>query len=507
MADPLILEATDVCKRFRGVVALDSAGFTLGAGEVHALIGSNGCGKSTLCKIIAGSVEADSGEIRLDGHPVAFAGPAAAAESSIEMYYQDLSLIPAMTVAENIYLGHEPIGRGGLVDRSAMRSAAAAVIADFSKALGQGVKPDSPVSSLSADQRQIVEIMKVIARESRIIIFDEATAALDRNQVEVVFRCIRALKKKGRSVIFITHRMDEVFAIADRITVMRNGRAVSTSRTAVTPREAVVMAMVGDIKTAAVAGAKHRLGQVAVLTAKDLSAGKLSTISFSLHCGEILGLGGLQGQGQSDLLRALYGIIPLHSGCIKIGGSPFEAKGPTAAIRRSMAYVSGDRTTNGVIAIRPIFENLVLSLLSRDRRPIVARRRLEAVVRPIIEQLKLKFDSLESPVSSLSGGNQQKIVIARLLLTEPKILLLDDPTKGIDLGTKADLYAMMDDLCARGVSILLHSSDDEELLTVSDRVLVFNAGRIVAELAGEDRNEVALYRAAYLAEKESADYV
>ncbi len=495
------LEATNVRKRFGGVVALDGVEFTLGAGEVHALIGSNGSGKSTLCKIIAGAVDADAGEIVVDGHPVTFANPAAAAAAGIEMFYQELSLIPAMTVAENIYLGREPVGKGGVVDRAAMRKAAAAVIADFGKALGQGVEPDTLASALSADQRQIVEIMKVLARESRFVVFDEATAALDHDQVEVVFRYIRALKEQGHSIVFISHRMDEVFAIADRITVMRNGHTVSTSATAETTRDAVVMAMVGDVETAAVAASRHRPGEEAVLTVDGLSAGKLTDVSFSLRRGEILGLGGMHGQGQSDLLRALYGIIARHAGSVAIGENRFDPTGPAAAIRRSMAYISGDRARNGVMANRPIFENLVLSLLARDRRHVVARSRLEAIIQPIITRLKMKFATLESPVASLSGGNQQKVVIARLLATEPRILLLDDPTKGIDLGTKADLYAMMDDLCAQGVSILLHSSDDEELLTVSDRVLVFNGGQIVAELAGEERNEVALYRAAYLAEK------
>lgn len=501
------LVATSVRKRFGGVVALDGAEFTLGAGEVHALIGSNGCGKSTLCKILAGAVDPDAGEIRLDGSPVTFASPAAAAKAGIDMFYQELSLIPPMTVAENIYLGREPVGRSGLVDGAAMRKAAADVIADFGKAIGQGVEPDALVAELSTDQRQIIEILKVLARNSRIIVFDEATAALDRDQVEVVFRYIRALKAQGHSIIFISHRMDEVFAIADRITVMRNGRTVSSSRTSETNRDAVVMAMVGDVETAAAAAMRHRPSQEAVLTVEGFAAARLRGVGFSLHHGEILGLGGLHGQGQSDLLRALYGIIPLEAGSVTIGDKRFDPKsGPIAAIRRSVAYVSGDRAKNGVMAIRPIFENLVLSLLARDRRRIVARRRLEGVIQPFIERLKLKFASLESPVSSLSGGNQQKVVIARLLATEPAILLLDDPTKGIDLGTKADLYAMMDDLCTQGVSILLHSSDDEELLGVSDRVLVFNAGHIVAELTGDDRNEVALYKAAYLAEKGEAEH-
>ena len=497
------LAASNIGKRFGGVVALDGAEFILGAGEVHALLGSNGCGKSTLCKIISGAVGADTGTLALDGRPVTFANPAAAAAAGIEMFYQELSLIPAMTVAENIYLGREPMKSNGLVDRARLRADAARVLADYGRAIGAGVEPDTRGSDLSADQRQIIEILKVLAREAGVIIFDEATAALDREQVEVVFRYIRELKAAARSIVFITHRMDEVFAISDRITVMRNGKTVASSPAAETDRERVVMAMVGGTAAAA-AATRHRAAAEEVLRADGLVAGKLADVSFALHRGEILGLGGLHGQGQSHLLRTIYGLIPVRAGALAIGGARFEPKGPATAMRRSLAYISGDRARNGVMAIRPIFENLVLSLLARDRAVTVGRGRLTAAIRPIIAQLKLKFSSLDAPIASLSGGNQQKAVIARLLATRPMILLLDDPTKGIDLGTKADLYVIMDELCSKGVSIILHSSDDKELLAIADRVLVFNGGRIVAELAGADRNEVALYRAAYMSEQKAA---
>ena len=466
---------------------------------MHALVGSNGCGKSTLCKIIAGAVGADAGELAIDGEEVSFSDPGAADARGVEMFYQELSLIPSMTVAENILLGREPLRRSGLVDRQALNASAVSLLGGFGQVLGGAVHPDTIVGELSADQRQIVEILKVLARPSRIVVFDEATAALDRDQVAVVFERIRALKAEGRSAIFISHRMDEVFAIADRITVMRNGVTVMTTRAEEANRDQIVMAMVGAIQASAEAQPRRRPDAEEVLTVSDLSAGKLVRVSFTLRRGEILGLGGLHGQGQSDLLRALYGVIPLRSGIVSIDGRRFEPKQPITAMRRSMAYVSGDRARNGVMAVRPIFENLVLSTLARNRSRVVARSALSAMLEPIVERLKLKFSSFAAPVSDLSGGNQQKIVIARVLAADPAILLLDDPTKGIDLGTKADLYAFMDDLCSRGVSILLHSSDDKELLEVSDRVLVFNGGHCVAELAGSERNEVSLYRAAYLA--------
>jgi len=280
---------------------------------------------------------------------------------------------------------------------------------------------------------------------------------------------------------------------------MRNGATVMTKLAREASRDEIVMAMVGAAQSSAETQARRRPGTEEVLTVSDLSAGKLAHVSFSLRRGEIVGLGGLHGQGQSDLLRALYGVIPLRSGSVSVEGRPFEPKQPITAMRRSMAYVSGDRARNGVMAVRPIFENLALSTLARHRARIVRREALSVLLSPIVERLKLKFSSFAAPVSDLSGGNQQKVVIARVLAAEPAILLLDDPTKGIDLGTKSDLYAFMDDLCARGVSILLHSSDDKELLAVSDRVMVFNGGHCVAELAGAERNEVSLYRAAYLA--------
>ncbi len=499
-----VLEASGVRKRFGGVVALAGAGLDLGAGEVHALVGSNGCGKSTLCKIIAGSVAPDSGRILLDGKPTVFGSPEEATRAGVGVFYQELSLISQMTVAENIYLGREQRTRAGLVDRPALRAAAADALATFRQVLGTSVDPDALVANLSADQAQIVEILKVLAENPRIIILDEATAALDRTQVDAVFERIRALKAEGRSIILITHRMDEVFEIADRVTVMRNGETVLARAIKDTSRDELVAAMVGAAPSESAKQRRHQPGQDVALEVDDLSAGKVTGASFRLKRGEILGLGGLHRQGQSELLRALFGALPVTRGTVRIGGQRLDPKGPRAAMRRSIAYVSGDRARHGVLAIRPIFENLVLSLLGRERHAIVRRRRLESQIVPIIERLKLKFPSLAAPVSDLSGGNQQKVVIGRWLATRPQVLLFDDPTKGIDIQTKEDLYATMDELCAQGVSILFHSSDDEELLAVADRVLVFNGGRIVAELEGKQRTRFALYRAAYVSGRSDA---
>jgi len=492
-----VLEASGIEKYFGGVTALAGADFSLHAGEVHALVGSNGCGKSTLCKIIGGSVAADAGRLTLNDKPVTFSGPEEAAAAGIGVFYQDLSLIPLMTVAENIFLGRAPTGKSGLVDEQALREAATRALAEFREVLGDGIDADTRVTALSADQGQMVEILKVLAARPRIIIFDEATAALDRNQVQAVFTHIRALKAAGNSIIFITHRMDEVFDIADRVTVIRNGLTVMTAECAQTTREALVEAMVGELATARGQRGKHKPAADVALQVDGLHSEKLADVSLKLMRGEILGLGGLHGQGQSELLRVLFGARRMRSGRLRIGGKPYDPRGPRLAMRHAVAYVSGDRARYGVMAIRPIFENLVVSLLARNRRQIIARRALEGEISPFIERLKLKFASLRASVSQLSGGNQQKVVIGRWLATQPQVLLLDDPTKGIDIQTKVDLYVTLDDLCDQGVSIMLYSSDDEELLAIADRVLVFNAGRIVTELTGEQRTQFALYRAAY----------
>ncbi|HET8729034.1 MAG TPA: sugar ABC transporter ATP-binding protein, partial [Alphaproteobacteria bacterium] len=353
---------------------------------------------------------------------------------------------------------------------------------------------------LSADQRQIVEILKVLAEDPRILIFDEATSSLDNRQVEVFFDIVRTLKRQGRAVIFISHRMDELFAIGDRVTVMRNGETVATLPIAETNKDEVVTHMVGGALASDFARKHGGSGNGdAVLSVRGLTGVKLRDVSFDLRRGEILGLGGLHGQGQSELLRSLFGAAPARGGTIAIDGMEVAIAKPADAMARSVAYISGDRGRHGVFPVRPIFENLILATLSRSGGPYVDRGGFIERIMPVARRLKLKFASMASPVAELSGGNQQKVVIGRWLATTPRILLLDDPTKGIDLETKHDLYAIMDELCAEGVSIILYSSEDTELLSNADRILVFNSGRIMRELSGEDANEFELYQAAYAA--------
>jgi ribose transport system ATP-binding protein len=493
----LLLDADRIRKRFGGVVALENGRLQVAPGEVHVLIGSNGCGKSTLCKIVAGAVSPDAGEVRLESEPVQFASPAAATRAGIGMFYQELSLVPQLTVAENILLGREPRRAGAFVNDAAARASVDVLLKRFGEA-SHGIDADALVADLPADQRQIVEILKLLAREPRLIIFDEATSSLDARQVEVFFDLIRALKREGRGIVFISHRMDEIFAIGDRVTVMRNGSSVATLDIAATHRDQVLSYMVGEERAAsAPVATRANAGQECLMLARSLASERLHDVSFELRRGEVLGLGGLHGQGQSALLRSIFGAEHLRAGSIEVRGRELVARRPADAMRSGIAYVSGDRTRAGALANRPIFENLVLATLAIQRSPLVNRNEFVGRVKPLLDRLKVKFPGFDAAINELSGGNQQKVLIGRWLATAPSVLLLDDPTKGIDVAAKRDLFDLIRELAAEGLGILLFSSEDEELLGNADRVLVFNAGRISGELVGDSLNAHALNRAAF----------
>jgi ribose transport system ATP-binding protein len=492
-----VLEARNIAKRFGAVVALSDGGLAVWPGEIHALLGANGCGKSTLSKILAGTVAHDSGTLRFEGRDIVLKSPREAEALGIALFYQELSLIPQLSIADNIFLGHEPKGKAGLLDGKRLRADTEALIALFAGVAGDGFSPDALVSQLSADQRQIVEILKVLARKPRVIIFDEATAALDRRQVEVFFGILRALRAEGVASIFISHRMDEVFAISDRITVMRNGATVASFGTAETNRDAVVHAMVGELAVHERKAASIRIAGEPRLVVQNLTSRRLHGLSFALHRGEILGLGGLQGQGQSSTLRGLFGADPLSGGSIQLDGAPLHIRKPADAIRAGFAYLSGDRGRDAAFHGRSIFENVAAASLVKEAHRLVWPARLKPRFVEAAAALNTKYSDLEAPIGSLSGGNQQKIFIARWLATNSPILLLDDPTKGIDLAAKADFFALAQGLADKGVSILFYASEDSELLGLCDRILVFNSGTVSAELAGETLAAFHLTNAAY----------
>ncbi|HUE47324.1 MAG TPA: sugar ABC transporter ATP-binding protein [Aestuariivirgaceae bacterium] len=492
------LQIRGVRKAYGATQALRRGDLMLKPGEVHVLVGANGSGKSTLCKIVAGSVRPDGGQVLLDGEPVTVSGPGAARALGIGVFYQELSLADHRSVAENVFLPDLPLTGGLFVDRAALERRAQGYIAEFADVAGENFAAGAPVHALREDQRQLVEIMKALATEAPILIFDEPTSSLDRAQAERFFEVLRRLKAEGRSIVFISHRMDEIFAIGDTITVIRDGETVATSRIADIDQATLIRQMVGEREELmgeappAAAG-----GGEPVLSVRDLTGPNFRNVGFDVAPGEILGFGGLHGQGQSSVLRAIFGAAPHTQGEIVLKGSPFAMHSPRQAIRNGCAYVSGDRVRDGIIHGRPILENVTPVHFLRRKLAFAWPSALRERVTPALSALHTKFASLRHSINSLSGGNQQKIVIARWLIDRPDVLLLDDPTKGVDLTAKADLFAHIRTLAAQGLGIVLYSSEDEELLQNADRILVFNAGSVTRELSGADRTRYNLYHAAY----------
>jgi ribose transport system ATP-binding protein len=487
-------------KAYGATLALRRGDLHLLPGEVHVLIGSNGSGKSTLCKIVAGSVKPDAGEVLLDGKPVTIAGPQAARTLGIGIFYQELSLAARRTVAENICMPALPVKGGVFVDRVALEAKAARIIEAFADVAGEGFSADAPVNALRADQRQLVEIMKALATEASILIFDEPTSALDRAQVDRFFEILRQLKAEGRAIVFISHRMDEIFAIGDRVTVIRDGETVGTSKISETDQASVIRQMVGerdDLATPAIAPSTHATERSSVLSVAGLSGPGFRNVSFEVAKGEILGFGGLHGQGQSAVMRSIFGAAPHPMGTIALNGKQVAMQSPREAIAHGCAYVSGDRGRDGILQGRPILENVTPIHFLRNRLALARPASLRERALQPLQALKTKFQGLEQPINSLSGGNQQKVVIARWLIDRPDVLLLDDPTKGIDLAAKTDLFALIRKLAEEGMGIVLYSSEDAELLNNADRILVFNSGSVTRELTGADRTRYNLYHAAY----------
>jgi ribose transport system ATP-binding protein len=476
------LSAQHLVKRYGGVVALADGSLDVESGEVLALMGANG------------AVVPDDGRLLLDGEEVRFSSPQAARRAGISAVYQELSLVPDMTVAENIWLANEPVALGRVRGKE-RKERTALLLSLFEDAMGPSVRPDSLVSSLSPSDRQIVEILKALSREPRLMILDEATASLGARQVEHLFELVGEWKARGMALIFISHRMEEIFQIADRATVLRSGRTVGTADLKETSEEELVGLMIeGGVAERHIEHPAETAGEKPVLLeAEDLRSSVLDGVSLRLREGEILGLGGLQGQGQSDLLLALFGAVP-HSGTVRLAGEEVHFSHPRKAMRKGLAFVPGDRGGEGLLPIRSILENLLLPSWSRYGA-FLNMRRARNDSEDVSQGLRLKMGSLDHPVSSLSGGNAQKVVLGKWLMRDPKVLLLDDPTKGVDVGAKGEFYKILSDLRGRGVAILLHSSDDEELLGLCDRVLVMRDGMVRRELSGGDLNKSALVSA------------
>jgi len=480
------LSAYNITKRYGGVLALADGNLDVREGEVVALIGANGSGKSTMSKVINGVVVLDGGQLLLDGRPVHFSSPQAAKKLGIATVFQELSLIPQMTVAENIWLTREPMQPLGLVNRKAVQTRTDELLALFEGTFKTDLHPDTLVSSLPADEKQIIEILKAVSSDPWLILLDEATASLDSRQVQRLFDLVAKWKAQGKAVVFVSHRMEEIFRIADKYSVLRNGRTVGEGDIKDINENKLVKLMIDKDSVFAFerTASKSDDGKSYCLEIKDLQTDVLRGVSFNVREGELVGIGGLQGQGQRDLLLSLFGDVSF-SGKVKLFGNGSRLKSPRDVMERGVALVPGDRAKEGLLYIRSILENLMLPSWKKYGLPLkISKAKNDST--QVGTSLNLKMAGLQEPVSSLSGGNAQKVVIGKWLMRQPKLLLLDDPTKGVDVGTKAEFYALLNQLCDEGKTILFYSSDEEELIGLCDRVLVLHDGMIRTELSGEN---------------------
>lgn len=485
MGGRLILKLESIVKTFPGVKALDGVHLEVYEGEVHALCGENGAGKSTLMKIIAGAQPYTSGAMYLNEKKVVFHSARDAEKSGIAMIYQEFNMVPELSVAENMYLGRLPVNGFRKVDWDKLYNNAQ----DNLNHLGLKFSSKTRVKDLSVAEAQMTEIAKCLTIGARIIIMDEPTAALAEEEIKVLFQIIEELKKKGIAIIYISHRMDEIFRISDRLTVFRDGRYVASKEIGETDYDDVVSMMVGR-SVSNLYPARDFKPQEIVLEANNIKHKKLHNVSLQLHRGEILGITGLLGAGTTELSKILYGAIPMESGELWIHGERKDCSAPVKALKAGIGFVSDDRKQEGLVLIRSIRENISMSSLKKLTKGIHLNTRLETErVNHQVKSLNIRISSTAQLAGKLSGGNQQKIVFAKVLEADSDILILNEPTRGVDVGAKAEIYSIMDQLTKNGKSILMFSTDLPELIGISDRVIVMREGRIVLEISGKDMNQ------------------
>jgi rhamnose transport system ATP-binding protein len=471
-----VLEIRNVSKRFGQTQALDDVSVAFLPGEIHALLGENGAGKSTLIKIMTGVQQADGGEVIVDGQPVQIGNALEGQGHGIVAMYQEPSIFPDLSVAENVFISHRE--RGRIVDHGAMQRDAVAVF----ERLAVRMDVEQPARGLTLAEQQTVEIAKALSLSVRVLIMDEPTASLSAHEVQRLFGIVAALRNEGVAVLFISHRLEEVFEIADRVTILRDGRWVSTTPRAGLTVEAAIRGMVGRDLRELFVRTPTEPGDV-VLEVNSLGLeGAFADVSFELRAGEILGFAGLVGARRTDVGLALFGISPADAGEILVDGRRVQIRSPRDAMRLGIAYTTEDRRQLGLFFPFSIAANISLPSLRRylSRLGIVRRRMENTTAREFKEQLQIRASSVEAPVATLSGGNQQKVVLSKWLNTKPRILILDEPTRGIDVGTKVDVHQIIDDLAHEGIGIILISSDLPEVLAMSDRILVMREGRQMA---------------------------
>jgi ribose transport system ATP-binding protein len=479
--EQFILEMKNICKAFNGITVLDNVNFSVKKGEVHALMGGNGAGKSTLMKILTGVYSADSGEISIEGKPVSIKSFEDAKENKISMIFQEFSLIPTLTVAQNIFLAREKKTALGLLDDKDCEQKTEKLLEE----LGVDIKPSDIVQNLGVGYWQMTEIAKALSQEAKILVMDEPTSSLTKNETEVLFHFINKLKAKGYSIIYISHRMDEIFQICDRITILRDGRYITTETCSETNLDTVIQHIVGMEFDQAFEWKERSYATDVppIFEVKNLSADKVKDINFSIQPGEIVGIAGLMGSGRTELVRCLFGIDPIDQGEIYVNGKKQKIKNARDAIDAGIALIPEDRRMQGLVLEHSVKENLTLPILSKLNKGLfIDNKKSNEISKQFVQKLNIKTDNIFKQANLLSGGNQQKIVLAKWLANDPTVLLLDEPTIGVDIGAKMEIIDIIRAMAETGKAILVVSSELPELLALSDRVVVMHDGEIKKEL-------------------------
>ena len=492
-----ILEVREVTKKFPGVLALDAVSFGLRSGDVHALIGENGAGKSTLIKVITGVYPQDEGEIYFDGEEVSFSDPRQAQEAGISTIYQEVNVIPLRSVARNIFLGREPRTRIGLTDTKRMNREATELLERF----GIEVDVTVPVRTLGVGVQQMVAIAKAVSLDARVVIMDEPTSSLEAQEVETLFRVIRQLRGDGVGVVYVSHRLDELYEICETVTVLRDGKLVHTGDLSELPRLRLIATMLGreppevEERAAASEAREVAVGEC-VLEARNLTARHAPRdISLEVRSGEVVGLSGLLGSGRTETAKAIFGAQSLDSGTVKVDGSDVTPGSPAHAIKSGLAFVPEDRKAEGAIPELSVRENIVAAALPRlSRLGFVSKQKQDEIVERFMKRLDIRASSPDQPVGQLSGGNQQKVMLARWLCLNPKVLILDEPTQGVDVGAKAEVQQLISELASEGLGVVVINSEPDEIVEGSDRIIVLRDGAVAGTLSGDELNEQDLMR-------------
>lgn len=480
------IEMRGIDKSFGGNAVLKSAGFLLDDGEIHALMGENGAGKSTLMKILTGVYTKDAGTVLVDGKEVCYNNPQEAEKAGIVFIHQELNVLFDLTVEENMFLGKEIKKAFGICDKKAMRKK----VKEILDLLGVDIDPGQTMDKLSVGQQQMIEIAKALMVDAKVIIMDEPTAALTQSETEVLFDVVKSLRQKGVSIVYISHRMEEIFELCDRITVLRDGSYIGTEKISDVDMNDVVKMMIGREIGERYPARESKIGDV-IFEVKDLNCpGTFENVSFQVHAGEVLGVSGLMGAGRTEIMQAIFGNMPHVTGNIYLEGKEIKNKNPEQAIANGIGFITEDRKVEGLMLEKSIMENISLANLGKiSKNGVIQKKSEQDLVKRGIDELKIKCFGPQHECDNLSGGNQQKVVFAKWIYTDPKVLILDEPTRGVDIGAKKEIYNIINELAAKGVAIIMVSSELPEVLGMSDRIMVVSEGKVTGIIDKEDANQ------------------